>query len=81
MQLELFYKDTCPFCQKVLRFIDKNNLRDKIGFKDIIGNEENLKVLVEEGGKNQVPCLFIDKKPMYESDDIIAFLNDNLVNA
>ena len=26
------------------------------------------------GGKVQVPCLFIDGKAMYESDDIIAYL-------
>ena len=30
--------------------------------------------LVEVGGKRQVPCLFIDGKAMYESDDIIAYL-------
>ncbi len=30
--------------------------------------------LAEVGGKKQVPCLFIDGKAMYESDDIIEYL-------
>jgi len=37
----------------------------------------NLKRLVKEGGMYQIPCLFIDGKPMYESDDIIGFLRAN----
>ena len=34
--------------------------------------------LVELGGKAQVPCLVIDGEPMYESDDIIAWLAENV---
>lgn len=79
MDLKLYYKEACPFSQRVLRFIDKNDLSDKIDFKDITKEEENLQTLVEVGGKNQVPCLFVDGKPMYESADIVEFLNDNLV--
>ncbi|MDU3117838.1 MAG: glutathione S-transferase N-terminal domain-containing protein, partial [Finegoldia magna] len=30
----------------------------------------------EKGGQDQVPCLFIDGKPMYESMDIIKFLDE-----
>ena len=35
------------------------------------------KKLVEVGGDDQVPCLFIDGKPLYESDDINAWLEEN----
>jgi glutaredoxin len=35
---------------------------------------ENLQVLIEVGKMNQVPCLFIEGNPLYESDDIIAWL-------
>ena len=42
--------NTCPFCKKVLRFIDKNSI-EGIELKDIIGNEENEKELIEKGGK------------------------------
>ena len=30
-----------------------------------------------KGGKRQVPCLFIDGKPLYESSDIIAWFEQN----
>lgn len=79
MKLELFYKDSCPFCQKVIRFIDKHELKDKIKFLDIVKDEDAKKRLVDEGGMNQVPCLFVDGKPMYESSDIIEFLKSNLL--
>ena len=79
MKLELFYKDSCPFCQKVIRFIDKYELRDKIEFLDIVKDADAKKRLVDEGGMNQVPCLFVDGKPMYESSDIIEFLKSNLL--
>ncbi|WP_237036875.1 glutaredoxin family protein [Mediannikoviicoccus vaginalis] len=79
MKLELFYKDSCPFCQKVFRFIDKHELRDKIELLDIVKDDSAKKRLVDEGGMNQVPCLFVDGKPMYESSDIIAFLKSELL--
>ena len=78
-KLELYYKDTCPYCQKVFRMIDKYNLKDKIDYKDIVVNKECKEELVQVGGMNQVPCLFIDGKPMYESSDIIEYLKDNLL--
>lgn len=79
MKLELFYKDSCPYCQKVIRFIDKHELKDKIEFLDIVKDADAKKRLVDEGGMNQVPCLFVDGKPMYESSDIIEFLKSNLL--
>lgn len=79
MKLELFYKESCPFCQKVMRFIDKHELRDKIEFLDIAKDDSAKKRLVDEGGMNQVPCLFIDGKPMYESSDIIEYLKSELL--
>ncbi len=70
-QLTLYYKSTCPFCQKVIRFMDANgiDIEMKSVFDSGIKDE-----LVQVGGKNQVPCLLIDGKPLYESDDIIDFL-------
>ena len=40
-------------------------------YRDIIESEETAKQLVTVGGKRQAPCLFIDGKPLYESQDII----------
>ena len=45
--------------------------------KDIMKDEAAAKRLVDVGGDDQVPCLFIDGKPMYESDDIVEFLEKN----
>lgn len=42
--------------------------------RDISSDQEARSELENIGGKVQVPCLFIDGKPMYESDDIIAYL-------
>lgn len=79
MNLELFYKHSCPYCQKVLRVIDKYHM-DSVKKIDIASDMENMERLKNIGGKNQVPCLFIDGKPMYESADIIKFLKEQFVN-
>ncbi|MDD7543424.1 MAG: glutaredoxin [Peptoniphilaceae bacterium] len=79
MELVLYKKDSCPFCQKVMHFIDQNSVSG-IEYKDIVRDPENEKVLIEKGGMDQVPCLFIDGKPLYESDDIIAWLKENLLH-
>lgn len=77
-ELKLYKKDSCPFCQKVMKFMEKNGI-DNIEMKDIIKDPTNKEFLIENGGMNQVPCLFIDGKAMYESDDIIQYFKDNLL--
>lgn len=73
--LKLYYMETCPFCQRVLRFIEKSNIKcvDLVN----VNEGDNQAKLIELGGKDQVPCLFIDGKPMYESMDIIRWLDAN----
>lgn len=78
-KLELYYKDTCPYCKKVFRVIEKYNLEDKIVTKNILENDEYKDTLVSEGGSIMVPCLFIDGKAMYESSDIIKYLKETFV--
>ena len=73
MTLELFKKDSCPYCQRVMRFISSSGRTD-IVYRDIVQSDEAAEKLVSIGGKRQVPCLFIDGKPLYESADIIAWL-------
>ena len=70
---ELFYKPTCPFCIKVLNFMTEHDI--KLPLRDISSDQDARSTLEQVGGKVQVPCLFIDGKPMYESDDIIAYLS------
>lgn len=74
-KLELYYRPMCPFCQKVLRFIEENSI--SLELKDISGTPELGRELTSLGGKTQVPCLSIDGKTLYESDDIIQWLKEN----
>jgi len=43
-----------------------------------ISYEQEAEELISVGGKQQVPCLVIDGKAMYESDDIIEWMKSNL---
>ncbi len=76
MNLHLYKFDTCPYCQRVMNAI-KESGRTDIVYHDIHKSEEDLKYLIENGGKRQVPCLFIDGKALYESSDIIEWLENH----
>lgn len=76
---ELYIKPTCPYCQKVLRFMEGRGI--ELALRDISADPEAREELVRVGGKAQVPCLFIDGTPMYESDDIIAHLQEHAAMA
>ncbi len=73
MKLDLYMFPTCPFCRRVIGAIEEAGRTD-IVLHDIHKSEEDRRTLVETGGKEQVPCLFIDGQPLYESMDIIAWL-------
>lgn len=73
MKLELYKFDGCPYCQRVMRAIQQSGRTD-VEYHDIQKNPEDYKRLLEVGGIDQAPCLFIDGKPLYESADIIAWL-------
>jgi glutaredoxin len=75
-ELDFYYFDACPYCQKVLKVINKNNI--KVNYKDIYEDTNNLQKLLYITGRKTVPCLFIDGDPMHESSDIIAWLEKNL---
>ena len=74
--LSLYQFQLCPFCVKVRRHMHKLNL--PIELRDTKNNEQFRSELAENGGHIKVPCLRIDEgdnvKWMYESDDIIAYL-------
>lgn len=72
--LALYYRPTCPFCVKVLKRMEDLGIEDSIALKNISGDEEAEATLISVGGKRQVPCLFIDGKPLYESSDIVSWL-------
>lgn len=70
--LVLYKKDSCPFCVKVMSYVAASGL--DVEMRDVAHDAEAMRELVEVGGKRQVPCLFIDGRPLYESGDIVAYL-------
>ncbi len=71
--IELYISETCPYCRKVIDFLEHCNL--DFEKKDIALNG-NLDKLISLGGFAQVPFLYDKDKniKMYESDDIIDYL-------
>lgn len=74
--LELYYRPTCPYCAKVLRYLEGAGI--ELPLHNITESDEDRETLERVGGKVQVPCLFVDGAAMYESDDIIAYLKANV---
>ncbi len=70
---QLYYQKSCPYCKKVLDYMNENKITLDLRDTTKPGNENDL---VRIGGKKQVPCLIINGKPLYESDDIIAYLGE-----
>jgi len=71
--IELFILESCPYCKKVMKYLEEN----KIDYKKIdIANEDSERSLVQIGGKRQVPFLVDNERniQMYESSDIIEYL-------
>lgn len=75
-KLELFISDFCPYCHVVTDYLDGEGSDYDVEIKSI-NEPENRDRLMEVGGMAQVPCLFIDGEPLYESSDIVQWLKDN----
>lgn len=71
-EMRLYYKKPCPYCKKVLAFIGENQIN--IEMTNIRERPKERKMLFEANGTRQVPCLYIDGKALYESEEIIKFL-------
>lgn len=70
--LTLFYKPTCPYCTKVLAYMQEQDIACEMKNTLEPGVRDEL---IAIGGKGQVPCLIIGGQPLYESDDIIEYLH------
>ena len=80
-QFSLYQFNACPFCVKVRRYLHHKALN--IELRDAKNNLEHKQTLIEEGGRHKVPCLRIEQKNsqvtwLYESNDIIAYLDEQL---
>lgn len=83
-ELALYQFPPCPFCVKVRRAIQRLGLNIELRDAQLEGEHRN--ALLEGGGKLQVPCLRIQHPDgqvewMYESADIIRYLNDRFGEA
>ena len=75
--MALYQFRACPFCVKTRRAIKRLGLN--IESRDALGNTRWRSQLLTEGGKLQVPCLYLHRESgegqwLYESDAIIAHL-------
>ena len=72
--IQLYIREECPFCQKVLRHIAAAGISDEVEVVDASAGTAGRKVVLEKGGKGQVPFLVDGSTCMYESSDIIEHL-------
>ena len=79
-ELILYGRPSCPYCARVDRVIKELNIEDKITRRHTGLSTEWRSDLRKRTGSTQVPCLFIDGEPMFESLDIIAWLKANLAS-
>lgn len=73
----LYFHNYCFFCRSVLAALP--GLSFSVDTRDILASPEYQNELYAGGGSSQVPCLRIlrgeeDEQWMYESSDIIAYL-------
>lgn len=71
--IELFILEQCPYCKKVMAYMDENGIKYK---KIDISDKASEDALIQLGGKRQVPFM-VDKDrnvQMYESNDIIEYV-------
>lgn len=67
----LYYKKSCPYCQKVLRFMQDNKIN--LDMRDTLqpGNQNDL---IHIGGKKQVPASSSATSRCTSPTTIIAYL-------
>jgi len=81
LKFDFYFKPECPFSMKVMNFMHDNSIMNYRSFNISDGTcgDENKKKLEEIGGKVQVPFILTkDGKGIYESDDIIEYLKENM---
>jgi glutaredoxin 3 len=72
LDLVLYKFDSCPYCQRVMHRARELGL--ELPMRDTRLEPGPRQELLRVGGKTQVPCLFINGAPLYESEDIVRYL-------
>jgi len=71
-ELALYKSDLCGYCVRVLRALDRLGLQ--VELRDVLADSSHRQVLREATGRSTVPCLLIDGVFLFESADIISWL-------
>lgn len=71
--IDLYISETCPYCHKVMNFMDKESIRYN---KKDVSDPQNYEMLMNLGKKAQVPFMYDAdyEVSLYESDEIIKYL-------
>ena len=75
--IELYLRNDCPFCRKVVNAAREFELKEGEDFIiiDAAVGTPGRDVVLKTGGKAMVPFLIDGDVSMYESDDIISYIN------
>jgi len=82
---ELYQFKACPFCVKVRIALKRESIN--VNIFDAKNNNSHRETLLQKGGRIKVPCLRIKSECgskdewLYESDNIIQYLEQKVVNA
>lgn len=71
--LVLYKFDSCPYCVRVMVHAKKLGL--ELDVRDTRRDRANHAEMVQRTGRTQVPLLFVDGEPLWESADINAWLS------
>ena len=72
-ELVLYKFDACPYCRRVQTHLA--HLGIPVDLRDTRTDPNARASLRQQTGRTQVPCLFIDGQPLFESEDINAWLD------
>ena len=72
-ELVLYKFDACPYCRRVQTHLA--HLGIPVDLRDTRMDPNARAALRQQTGRTQVPCLFIDGQPLFESEDINAWLD------
>jgi glutathione S-transferase len=71
--IALYYSPRCPYCQKVLKYIQDRHL--SVPLKNILVDPQAKQELKTKGGLMIVPCLIVNGEAIYDSAVIIDWLS------
>ena len=66
----VYAADYCPYCRQALALLDRKNVR--YALRDVVRDPHLWAEIAERTGRNTVPQIFIDDRPIGGCDDLFA---------